>query len=104
MVPHVDVFRSRNRVRQILWSSSRRFKRRPVSASRLAELLAEAGLPSGVFQCRHTATAKAVDVAPYRITDVAARQFRRLRPPIAQHVTKRLRSHGKRVQALGAAP
>jgi malonate-semialdehyde dehydrogenase (acetylating)/methylmalonate-semialdehyde dehydrogenase len=75
-------------------------ERDPSCALRLAELLAEAGLPPGVFNVVN-GDREAVEVL---LTDpqVAAVSFVGS-TPIAQHVYETAAHHGKRVQALGGA-
>ncbi len=72
----------------------------PSCALRLAELLAEAGLPPGVFNVingdRETVETLLTD------PDVAAVSFVGS-TPIAQHIYETASQHGKRVQALGGA-
>src|SRR6266536_3218901 len=72
----------------------------PSASVRLAGLLAEAGLPAGVFNVVHDDKA-AVDrllehPAVRTVSFVAS-------PPRARHVWEPGSSHGKRVQALGGA-
>jgi len=75
-------------------------ERDPSCALRLAELLAEAGLPPGVFNVLN-GDREAVDVL-LTDPDVAAVSFVGS-TPIAQHVYETAAKHGKRVQALGGA-
>jgi len=72
----------------------------PSCAVRLAELLAEAGLPPGVFNVVHGG-AEAVD-ALLDHPDVAALSFVGS-TAVARHVYERGAARGKRVQALGGA-
>ena len=72
----------------------------PSASLLLAELLAEAGLPDGVFNVVHGAKA-AVD-ALLAHPDVRAVSFVGS-TPIARYVAETATSHGKRVQALGGA-
>jgi malonate-semialdehyde dehydrogenase (acetylating)/methylmalonate-semialdehyde dehydrogenase len=72
----------------------------PSCALRLAELLAEAGLPAGVFNVLQ-GDREAVD-ALLDHPDVAALSFVGS-TPVARHVYERGAAHGKRVQALGGA-
>ena len=72
----------------------------PSASLLLAELLAEAGLPDGVFNVVHGDT-----VAVDRILehpDIAAVSFVGS-TPVARHVYETGTTHGKRVQALGGA-
>jgi malonate-semialdehyde dehydrogenase (acetylating)/methylmalonate-semialdehyde dehydrogenase len=72
----------------------------PSAAVLLAELLAEAGLPDGVFNVVH-----GDKVAVDRLLehpDVAAVSFVGS-TPIARHIHRTATAHGKRVQALGGA-
>ena len=75
-------------------------ERDPSCALRLAELLAEAGLPPGVFNVVN-GDREAVETL---LTDpnVAAVSFVGS-TPIAQHIYETASKHGKRVQALGGA-
>lgn len=75
-------------------------ERTPLTAMRLAELLAEAGLPDGVMNIVHGGrdTAEALITHP----DVAAISFVGSQP-VAAHVYKTAAAHGKRVQALAGA-
>src|SRR5688572_26135822 len=75
-------------------------ERDPSCALRLAELLAEAGLPAGVFNVVN-GDREAVDVL-LTDPDVAAVSFVGS-TPVAQHVYETAAKHGKRVQALGGA-
>ena len=72
----------------------------PSPSLMLAELLAEAGLPDGVFSVVH-GDKTAVD-ALLSHPDVAAVSFVGS-TPIARHVHETATAHGKRVQALGGA-
>ncbi|WP_255949672.1 CoA-acylating methylmalonate-semialdehyde dehydrogenase [Streptomyces odontomachi] len=72
----------------------------PSASLRLAELLAEAGLPDGVFN-----VVQGDKVAVDRLLehpDVAAVSFVGS-TPIARHIHRTASAHGKRVQALGGA-
>jgi malonate-semialdehyde dehydrogenase (acetylating)/methylmalonate-semialdehyde dehydrogenase len=75
-------------------------ERDPSCSLRLAELLAQAGLPPGVFNVVN-GDHEAVDVL---LTDpqVAAVSFVGS-TPVAQHIYETASKHGKRVQALGGA-
>jgi malonate-semialdehyde dehydrogenase (acetylating) / methylmalonate-semialdehyde dehydrogenase len=75
-------------------------ERDPSCALRLAELLAEAGLPPGVFNVVN-GDREAVDTL---LTDphVSAISFVGS-TPVAQHIYETASMHGKRVQALGGA-
>ncbi|HKU16455.1 MAG TPA: CoA-acylating methylmalonate-semialdehyde dehydrogenase [Steroidobacteraceae bacterium] len=75
-------------------------ERDPSCALRLAELLAEAGLPPGVFNVVN-GDREAVDVL-LTDPDVAAVSFVGS-TPVAQHIYETASKHGKRVQALGGA-
>jgi malonate-semialdehyde dehydrogenase (acetylating)/methylmalonate-semialdehyde dehydrogenase len=75
-------------------------ERDPSCALRLAQLLAEAGLPPGVFNVVN-GDREAVDVL-LTDPDVAAVSFVGS-TPVAQHVYETASKHGKRVQALGGA-
>ena len=75
-------------------------ERDPSCALRLAELLAEAGLPPGVFNVVN-GDREAVDVL-LADPDVAAVSFVGS-TPVARHVYETAAKHGKRVQALGGA-
>ena len=68
---------------------------------RVAELLAEAGLPDGRVQRRERRSSEAVDVL---LTDprVAAVSFVGS-TPVAEYIYRTASAHGKRVQALGGA-
>ena len=75
-------------------------ERDPSCALRLAELLAEAGLPPGVFNVVN-GDREAVDVL-LTDPDVAAVSFVGS-TPVAQHIYETASKAGKRVQALGGA-
>lgn len=75
-------------------------ERDPSAALRIAELLAEAGLPAGVFNVVH-GDKQAVD-ALIAHPDVAALSFVGS-TPIAHYIYENGAAHGKRVQALGGA-
>jgi malonate-semialdehyde dehydrogenase (acetylating) / methylmalonate-semialdehyde dehydrogenase len=75
-------------------------ERTPLSAIRLGELLAEAGLPDGVFNIVHGAR-EAVD-SILEHPDIKAVSFVGSKP-VAEHVYKGGTAHGKRVQALAGA-
>jgi malonate-semialdehyde dehydrogenase (acetylating)/methylmalonate-semialdehyde dehydrogenase len=75
-------------------------ERDPSAALLLAELLAEAGLPAGVFNVVH-GDKQAVD-ALITHPDVAALSFVGS-TPIARYIYENGAAHGKRVQALGGA-
>ncbi|TDR80268.1 CoA-acylating methylmalonate-semialdehyde dehydrogenase [Paludibacterium purpuratum] len=75
-------------------------ERDPSAALLLAELLAEAGLPAGVFNVVH-GDKQAVD-ALLRHPDVAALSFVGS-TPIARYIYQTGAEHGKRIQALGGA-
>jgi malonate-semialdehyde dehydrogenase (acetylating) / methylmalonate-semialdehyde dehydrogenase len=75
-------------------------ERDPSCPLRLAELLAEAGLPPGVFNVVN-GDREAVD-ALLTDPDVAGVSFVGS-TPVAQHVYETAAKHGKRVQALGGA-
>lgn len=75
-------------------------ERDPSAANFMAELLAEAGLPEGVFNVVH-GDKEAVD-AILRHPDIAAVSFVGS-TPIAEHVYQTGTASGKRVQALGGA-
>jgi malonate-semialdehyde dehydrogenase (acetylating)/methylmalonate-semialdehyde dehydrogenase len=72
----------------------------PSASVRLAELLAEAGLPDGVFNVVH-GDRVAVDRL-LEHPDVAAVSFVGS-TPVARHIHRTATAHGKRVQALGGA-
>ncbi|WP_377888998.1 CoA-acylating methylmalonate-semialdehyde dehydrogenase [Alkalihalobacillus sp. R86527] len=75
-------------------------ERTPILANRIAELLAESGLPKGVFNIVHGAH----DVVNGLIenTDVKAISFVGSQP-VAKYVYEQAASNGKRVQALSGA-
>jgi malonate-semialdehyde dehydrogenase (acetylating) / methylmalonate-semialdehyde dehydrogenase len=75
-------------------------ERDPSCALRLAELLAEAGLPPGVFNVVN-GDREAVEVL-LTDPDVSAVSFVGS-TPVAQHIYETAAKHGKRVQALGGA-
>lgn len=75
-------------------------ERTPLSAQRLGELLAEAGLPEGVFNIVNGAR-EAVD-AILEHPGIEAVSFVGSKP-VAGHVYKHGTAHGKRVQALAGA-
>lgn len=75
-------------------------ERTPLSAQRLGELLAEAGLPDGVFNIVN-GTREAVD-AILEHPGIKAVSFVGSKP-VAEHVYKNGAAHGKRVQALAGA-
>ena len=75
-------------------------ERDPAPSVRLAELLAEAGLPEGVFNVVH-GDKIAVD-ALIEHPDVSALSFVGS-TPIAEYIHSEASRHGKRVQALGGA-
>ncbi len=75
-------------------------ERDPSASLRMAELLAEAGLPAGVFNVVH-GDREAVD-AVLAHAGIAAVSFVGS-TPIARHVYETAARHGKRVQALGGA-
>lgn len=72
----------------------------PSAALRMAELLAEAGLPKGVFNVingeRDAVNALMTDPRVEAISFVGS-------TPVAQHIYATAAAHGKRVQALGGA-
>jgi malonate-semialdehyde dehydrogenase (acetylating) / methylmalonate-semialdehyde dehydrogenase len=72
----------------------------PSAANRLAELLAEAGLPDGVFSVVH-GDKVAVD-AILEHPGIAAVSFVGS-TPVAKHIYETGTAHGKRVQSLGGA-
>jgi malonate-semialdehyde dehydrogenase (acetylating) / methylmalonate-semialdehyde dehydrogenase len=72
----------------------------PSAANRLAELLAEAGLPEGVFSVVHGD--KAAVNAILEHPGIAAVSFVGS-TPVAKHIYVTGTAHGKRVQALGGA-
>ncbi|WP_308426178.1 CoA-acylating methylmalonate-semialdehyde dehydrogenase [Alicyclobacillus cellulosilyticus] len=75
-------------------------ERAPLSANRLAELFAEAGLPDGVLNVVHGAN----DVvnAMLEHEDIRAISFVGSQP-VAEYVYRKAAAHGKRVQALAGA-
>lgn len=75
-------------------------ERTPLSAQRLGELLAEAGIPDGVFNIVNGAR-EAVD-AILEHPGIKAVSFVGSKP-VAEHVYKNGAAHGKRVQALAGA-
>jgi len=75
-------------------------ERTPLSAQRLGELLAEAGIPDGVFNIVNGAR-EAVD-AILEHPGIKAVSFVGSKP-VAEHVYKIGAAHGKRVQALAGA-
>jgi malonate-semialdehyde dehydrogenase (acetylating)/methylmalonate-semialdehyde dehydrogenase len=75
-------------------------ERTPLSAVRLVELAAEAGMPEGVFNLVHGG--KEVVDALLRHPGVDAVSFVGSQP-VAEHVYKTAAAHGKRVQALAGA-
>ena len=75
-------------------------ERTPLSAGRLGELLAEAGLPEGVFNIVNGAR-EAVD-AILEHPGIEAVSFVGSKP-VAEHVYTHGTAHGKRVQALAGA-
>jgi len=72
----------------------------PLLANRLAELLAEAGLPDGVFNIVHGAQDVVNGLLDHE--DVKAISFVGSQP-VAEYVYKRAAANGKRVQALAGA-
>ncbi len=72
----------------------------PSASVRLAALLAEAGLPDGVFNVVHGDKAAVDRLLEH--PDVAAVSFVGS-TPIARHIHRTASAHGKRVQALGGA-
>jgi malonate-semialdehyde dehydrogenase (acetylating)/methylmalonate-semialdehyde dehydrogenase len=75
-------------------------ERTPLLAGRLAELLSEAGLPSGVFNIVHGG--KEVVDSLLAHPEICAISFVGSQP-VAEHVYKTAAAHGKRVQALAGA-
>ncbi|MBO8141463.1 MAG: CoA-acylating methylmalonate-semialdehyde dehydrogenase [Firmicutes bacterium] len=75
-------------------------ERTPMTAARLAELLAEAGVPPGVFNVVNGGR-EAVD-ALLAHEDVRAVSFVGSQP-VAAHIYRTAAAHGKRVQALAGA-
>ncbi|KIL40900.1 methylmalonate-semialdehyde dehydrogenase [Gordoniibacillus kamchatkensis] len=75
-------------------------ERTPLLAGRLAELLAEAGLPQGVFNIVHGAH----DVVNGLLEHPGVNAISFVgSQPVAEYVYKTAAAHGKRVQALGGA-
>jgi len=75
-------------------------ERTPLSAVRLGELLAEAGLPDGVFNIvngAHDAVTAILEHPGIEAVSFVGSQ------PVAEHVYRTGAAHGKRVQALGGA-
>jgi malonate-semialdehyde dehydrogenase (acetylating)/methylmalonate-semialdehyde dehydrogenase len=75
-------------------------ERTPLAPQRLAELLAEAGLPDGVFNIvngTHDAVNAILDHPGIKAVAFVGSQ------PVAMHVYERGSAHGKRVQALAGA-
>jgi malonate-semialdehyde dehydrogenase (acetylating) / methylmalonate-semialdehyde dehydrogenase len=75
-------------------------ERTPLAPQRLAELLAEAGLPDGVFNIvngAHDAVNAILDHPGIKAVSFVGSQ------PVAMHVYERGSAHGKRVQALAGA-
>lgn len=75
-------------------------ERAPLSANRLAELFAEAGLPDGVLNIVHGAHDAVNGILEHK--DIKAISFVGSQP-VAEYVYKTAASHGKRVQALAGA-
>ncbi len=75
-------------------------ERTPLTANRLAELFAEAGLPDGVFNVVHGARDVVNGLLEH--PDVSAISFVGSQP-VAEYVYKSAAAAGKRVQALGGA-
>jgi len=75
-------------------------ERTPILANRLAELLIEAGLPSGVLNIVHGAHDVVNGLLEHK--DVKAISFVGSQP-VAKHVYETAAAHGKRVQALSGA-
>ncbi|WP_188818258.1 aldehyde dehydrogenase family protein, partial [Calditerricola satsumensis] len=75
-------------------------ERTPLLANRLAELLAEAGVPDGVFNVVHGAHDAVNRLLEH--PDVKAISFVGSQP-VAEYVYKTAAAHGKRVQALAGA-
>jgi malonate-semialdehyde dehydrogenase (acetylating)/methylmalonate-semialdehyde dehydrogenase len=75
-------------------------ERTPLAAERFAQLLAEAGLPAGVFNVIHGARAAVTALLEH--PDVRAVSFVGSQP-VAEHVYRTAAAHGKRVQALAGA-
>jgi malonate-semialdehyde dehydrogenase (acetylating) / methylmalonate-semialdehyde dehydrogenase len=75
-------------------------ERDPTASCMLAELLAEAGLPAGVFNVIH-GDRTAVDAL---ISDPSVRAVSSVgSTPVAEHIFRTASAHGKRVQSLGGA-
>ncbi|MCL6454219.1 MAG: CoA-acylating methylmalonate-semialdehyde dehydrogenase [Alicyclobacillus sp.] len=75
-------------------------ERTPLTANRLAELFAEAGLPDGVLNIVHGAHDAVNGILEH--PDVRAVSFVGSQP-VAEYVYKTAAAHGKRVQALAGA-
>ncbi len=75
-------------------------ERTPLSAQRLGELLAEAGLPDGVFSIVNGAREAVNGILEH--PGIEAVSFVGSKP-VAEHVYKHGTAHGKRVQALAGA-
>ena len=75
-------------------------ERTPLSAVRLGELLAEAGLPEGVFSIVHGARDAVDGILEH--PGIEAVSFVGSQP-VAEHVYRHGAAHGKRVQALAGA-
>ena len=75
-------------------------ERTPLSAIRLGELLAEAGLPEGVFNIVHGARDAVDGILEH--PGIEAVSFVGSQP-VAEHVYRHGAAHGKRVQALAGA-
>ncbi|MEX2105127.1 MAG: CoA-acylating methylmalonate-semialdehyde dehydrogenase, partial [Bacilli bacterium] len=75
-------------------------ERTPILASRLAELLKEAGLPDGVFNIVHGARDVVNGLLEHK--DIKAVSFVGSQP-VAEYVYKTAANNGKRVQALAGA-
>ena len=75
-------------------------ERTPLSAIRLAELFAEAGLPDGVLNIVHGAHEAVNGILEH--PDIAAVSFVGSQP-VAEHVYRTAAANGKRVQALAGA-
>jgi len=75
-------------------------ERTPLLANRLAELLAEAGLPDGVFSIVHGA--REIVNGMIEHPDIQAISFVGSQP-VAEHVYRSAAAQGKRVQALAGA-
>ena len=72
----------------------------PSASVRMAELLKEAGLPDGVFNVVHSSNEDAEQL--YKDPRIAAVSFVGS-SGVAEHIYKTASTHGKRVQAFGAA-